>query len=57
MAFRERESELVTLELGPVTAIEQRRKLAAEIDQDRFTCIDPTRFTHLFGVSSHEAWP
>src|SRR6516164_8467348 len=55
--IRERASELVTLELGPVTAIEQRRKLAAEIDQDRFTCIDPTRFTHLFGVSSHEAWP
>src|SRR5260370_25546935 len=28
------------LELGPVTVIEQRRKLAAEIDQDRFTRID-----------------
>ena len=38
--IRERASELVTLELGPVTAIEQRRKLAAEIDQDRFTRID-----------------
>src|SRR5215475_11531826 len=37
MAFA---SERVTLELGPVTAIEQRRKLAAEIDQDRFTRID-----------------
>src|SRR5258705_11724514 len=33
-------SELVTLELGPVTAIEQQRKLAAEINQDRFTRID-----------------
>ena len=38
--IRERASELVTLELGPVNAIEQRRKLAAEIDQDRFTRID-----------------
>src|SRR5882724_11132076 len=38
--IRERASELVTLELGPVTAIEQQRKLAAEIDQDRFTPID-----------------
>jgi type IV secretory pathway VirD2 relaxase len=38
--IRERASELVTLELGPVTAIEQRRKLAAEIDQDCFTRID-----------------
>jgi type IV secretory pathway VirD2 relaxase len=38
--IRERASELVTLELGPVTAIEQQRKLAAEIDQDRFTGID-----------------
>jgi len=38
--IRERASELMTLELGPVTAIEQRRKLAAEIDQDRFTRID-----------------
>src|SRR5260370_36540403 len=28
------------LEVGPVTAIEQQRKLAAEIDQDRFTRID-----------------
>lgn len=37
---RERASELVTLELGPVTEIEQRRKLTAEIDQDRFTRID-----------------
>jgi type IV secretory pathway VirD2 relaxase len=37
---RERASELVTLELGPVTEIEQRRKLAADIDQDRFTRID-----------------
>lgn len=38
--IRERASELVTLELGPVTEIEQRRKLKAEIDQDRFTRID-----------------
>ena len=38
--IRERASELVTFELGPVTAIEQQRKLAAEIDQDRFTRID-----------------
>ncbi|ABD89092.1 DUF3363 domain-containing protein [Rhodopseudomonas palustris] len=38
--IRERASELVTLELGPVTELEQRRKLAAEIDQDRFTRID-----------------
>ncbi len=38
--IRERASELVTLELGPVTEIEQRRKLVAEIDQDRLTRID-----------------
>jgi type IV secretory pathway VirD2 relaxase len=38
--IRERASELVTLELGPVTELEQRRKLAAEIDQDRFTRLD-----------------
>ncbi|WP_408871981.1 relaxase/mobilization nuclease domain-containing protein [Gluconacetobacter tumulicola] len=38
--IRERASELVTLELGPVTEIEQRRKLVAEIGQDRFTRID-----------------
>ena len=38
--IRERASELVSLELGPVTEIEQRRKLAAEIDQDHFTRID-----------------
>lgn len=38
--IRERASELTTLELGPVTEIEQRRKLSAEIDQDRFTRID-----------------
>ena len=37
---RERASELATLELGPVTEIEQCRKLTAEIDQDRFTRID-----------------
>ncbi|GAJ30751.1 relaxase/mobilization nuclease domain-containing protein [Acidomonas methanolica] len=38
--IRERVSELATLELGPVTEIEQSRKLSAEIDQDRFTRID-----------------
>ena len=38
--IRERASELATLELGPVTEIEQRRTLTAEIDQDRFTRID-----------------
>ena len=38
--IRERASELATLELGPVTEIEQRRKLVAEIDQDRLTRID-----------------
>ncbi|PRD40533.1 hypothetical protein C5748_26390 [Phyllobacterium phragmitis] len=38
--IRERASELTTLELGPVTEIEQSRKLSAEIHQDRFTRID-----------------
>jgi type IV secretory pathway VirD2 relaxase len=38
--IRERASELATLELGPVTEIEQRRKLMAEIDQDWLTRID-----------------
>ena len=38
--IRERASELATLELGPVTEIEQTRKLSAEIDQDRFTRLD-----------------
>ncbi|WP_349365512.1 MAG: DUF3363 domain-containing protein [Nitratireductor rhodophyticola] len=38
--IRERASELTTLELGPVTEIEQTRKLSAEIGQDRFTRID-----------------
>ncbi|MEA4838689.1 MAG: DUF3363 domain-containing protein [Rhodospirillaceae bacterium] len=38
--IRERASELATLELGPVTEIEQSRKLSAEVDQDRFTRID-----------------
>jgi len=38
--IRERASELTTLELGPVTEIEQSRKLSSEIDQDRFTRID-----------------
>lgn len=36
--LRERASEFVTLELGPVTEIEQRQKLETEID--RFTRID-----------------
>jgi len=40
--LRERASELATLELGPITEIEQSRKLSAEIDQDRFTRIDRT---------------
>ncbi|MGQ3673994.1 DUF3363 domain-containing protein [Xanthobacter sp. TB0139] len=31
---------MATLELGPVTEVEQSRKLSAEIDQDRFTRID-----------------
>lgn len=39
-AIRERASDLATLELGPVTEIEQSRKLTAEIGQDRFTRID-----------------
>ena len=38
--IRERASELATLELGPVSEIEQTRKLAAEIDRDRFTRLD-----------------
>lgn len=38
--IRERASDLATLELGPITVIEQSRKLAAEIGQDRFTRID-----------------
>lgn len=38
--LRERASELASLELGPVTEIEQTRKLSAEIDQDRLTRID-----------------
>lgn len=38
--LRERASELASLELGPVTEIEQTRKLSAEIDRDRFTRID-----------------
>lgn len=38
--IRERASELTTMELGPVTEIEQTRKLSAEVDQDRFTRID-----------------
>jgi type IV secretory pathway VirD2 relaxase len=37
---RERASSLATLELGPVSEIEQTSKLTAEIDQDRFTRID-----------------
>lgn len=38
--IRERASDLATLELGPVTEIEQSRKLSAEIGQDRFTRLD-----------------
>ncbi|RSC37140.1 DUF3363 domain-containing protein [Agrobacterium sp. FDAARGOS_525] len=38
--IRERASDLATLELGPVTEIEQSRKLSAEIGQDRFTRVD-----------------
>lgn len=38
--IRERASDLATLELGPVTEIEQSRKLSAEVGQDRFTRID-----------------
>src|SRR5690606_32786897 len=38
--IRERASELTTLELGPVTEVEQSRKLSDEIDRDRFTRID-----------------
>ncbi|TNE46384.1 MAG: DUF3363 domain-containing protein [Sphingomonadales bacterium] len=38
--IRERASDLATLELGPVTEMEQSRKLSAEVDQDRFTRID-----------------
>lgn len=38
--IRERASALATLELGPVTEIEQARKLSSEVDQDRLTRID-----------------
>ncbi|GBQ65122.1 hypothetical protein AA103196_1056 [Ameyamaea chiangmaiensis NBRC 103196] len=38
--LRERASEFVTLDLGPVSEIEQRQKLETEIDRDRFTSID-----------------
>lgn len=38
--FRTRASDLVTLELGPETADELQRKLAREIDAERFTRID-----------------
>lgn len=38
--IRDRASDLATLELGPVTEIEQSRKLSAEIGQDRYTRID-----------------
>lgn len=44
---RERASELASLELGPVTEIAQRRKLTAEIDQDRFTRIDRTMLNEV----------
>jgi len=49
--IRERASELATLELGPVTEIEQRRKLTAEIDQDRFTRIDRAMLNEAEGGS------
>ena len=59
--IRERASELVTLELGPVTAIEQQRKLAAEIDQDRFTRIDRALIAEagegLVELGLSEQWP
>lgn len=38
--LRERASEFVTLDLGPVSEIEQRQKLETEINRDRFTRID-----------------
>nr|WP_319483761.1 DUF3363 domain-containing protein [uncultured Cohaesibacter sp.] len=38
--IRERASELATLELGPVSELKQRHRIAREIDQDRFTRID-----------------
>jgi type IV secretory pathway VirD2 relaxase len=38
--LRERASELVTRELGPQTAQEIHRKLAAEVEADRFTRLD-----------------
>lgn len=38
--LRRRASELMTLELGPETAVEAYRKLSSEIDQERFTRLD-----------------
>jgi len=38
--IRERASELVTIELGPESAMERQAKLAREIDQERLTRID-----------------
>ena len=38
--MRERARELVTLELGPQTEHELRRKLSAQVEQDRFTDLD-----------------
>ncbi|WP_256890351.1 relaxase/mobilization nuclease domain-containing protein [Acidomonas methanolica] len=38
--IRERASEFLTLDLGPVSEIEQRQKLENEIDRDRFTRLD-----------------
>src|SRR4051812_1641237 len=38
--FRARAAELVTFELGPQSEIEVRRKLAAEVDADRWTRLD-----------------
>lgn len=38
--MRERASELVTIELGPQTELEVRRKLGSEVVQERFTRLD-----------------
>lgn len=38
--LRRRASELLTLELGPKTAQEIRRRLRREVDQERFTSLD-----------------
>ncbi len=38
--MRRRASEILTLELGPQTEVELRRKLERQVDQDRFTDLD-----------------